>query len=386
MSRAPNKKRIEELSEKWLNGTITEAEQQEYDLWYDSIQDHEVIDLSESDLAQVESRIYQSIQEREGFDIRPVKVKRVRLLKRIALVAASIGLFSIAASQFYSLRSKQEKDNQALLYSEITPGRDRATLSLDNGSVFDLDSLGKGEIFQQSGIRIEKNEKGELIYSVLDSSDEPTEILTNTISTPKGGQYRISLPDGSQVWLNAASRLTFPTVFTGESRRVELVGEAYFEVARNKKLPFRVITPKEEVEVLGTHFNVNSYNEEESSTVALLEGKVKVSLPSLEFKVLNPGEQTIVKGESLEVHPVDLSEAIAWKNGEFMFHNESMKSVMQKIARWYDVEVILKPELENISIWGSVSKYENIKEVLKIIEMTGSVHFNIEERRIYVMK
>lgn len=386
MSRAPNKKRIEELSEKWLNGTITEAEQQEYDLWYGSIQDHEVNDLSESDLTQVESRIYQSIQEREGFDNKPVKVKMVRLLKRIALIAASIGLFGIAASQFYSMRSQQKKEDQTLLYSAITPGRDRATLSLDNGSVFDLDSLGKGEIFQQSGIRIEKNEKGELIYSVLDSSDEPTEILTNTISTPKGGQYRISLPDGSQVWLNAASRLTFPTVFTGESRRVELVGEAYFEVARNKKLPFRVITPKEEVEVLGTHFNVNSYRDEESSTVALLEGKVKVSLPSLEFKVLNPGEQTIVKGESLEVHPVDLSEAIAWKNGEFMFHNESMKSVMQKIARWYDVEVILKPELENISIWGSVSKYENIKEVLKIIEMTGSVHFNIEERRIYVMK
>lgn len=386
MSRAPNKKRIEELSEKWLNGTITEAEQQEYDLWYDSIQDHEVDGLSESDLAQVESRIYQSIQEREGFDNKPVKVKMVRLLKRIALVAASIGLFSIAASQFYSMRSQLEKENQALLYSEITPGRDRATLSLDNGSVFDLDSLGKGEIFQQSGIRIEKNEKGELIYSVLGSSDEPTEILTNTISTPKGGQYRISLPDGSQVWLNAASRLTFPTVFTGESRRVELVGEAYFEVAQNKKLPFRVITPKEEVEVLGTHFNVNSYRDVESSMVALLEGKVKVSLSSSEFKVLKPGEQTIVKGGAVEVFPVDLSEAVAWKNGEFMFHNESMKSVMQKIARWYDVEVVVASELENISIWGSVSKYEDIREVLKIIEMTGSVHFNIEGRRIHVMK
>jgi hypothetical protein len=386
MSRAPNKKRIEELSEKWLNGTITEAEQQEYDLWYDSIQDHEVDGLSESDLAQVESRIYQSIQEREGFDNKPVKVKMVRLLKRIALIAASIGLFSIAASQFYSMRSQQKNEDQTLLYSAITPGRDRATLSLDNGSVFDLDSLGKGEIFQQSGIRIEKNEKGELIYSVLGSSDEPTEILTNTISTPKGGQYRISLPDGSQVWLNAASRLTFPTVFTGESRRVELVGEAYFEVAQNKKLPFTVITPKEEVEVLGTHFNVNSYRDEESSMVALLEGKVKVSLSSSEFKVLKPGEQTIVKGGAVEVFPVDLSEAVAWKNGEFMFHNESMKSVMQKIARWYDVEVVVASELENISIWGSVSKYENISEVLKIIEMTGSVHFNIEGRRIHVMK
>ncbi len=385
MSRISDKKRIEELSEKWLNGTITEVEQEEYDLWYGSIQDNNINDLSESDLAQMQSWIYQSIQQREDFG-RYSKVKRVRLLKRIALVAASVGLFSIATSQFYSILSQQKKESQALLYSAITPGRDRAILSLDNGVVFDLDSLGKGEIFQQSGIKIEKNEKGELIYSVLSSSDEQVEILMNTISTPKGGQYRISLPDGSQVWLNAASKLTFPTVFTGESRIVDLVGEAYFEVAQNKRLPFRVITPKEQIEVLGTHFNVNSYSEEESSTVALLEGKVKVSLSSSEFKVLKPGEQTIVKGGSVQVFPVDLSEAIAWKNGEFMFNNESMKSVMQKIARWYDVEVVLKPELENISIWGSVSKYENIKEVLKIIEMTGSARFNIEGRRIYVMK
>src|SRR5690606_14542808 len=131
------------------------------------------------------------------------------------------------------------------LYAAIAPGRDKATLSLDNGVVFDLDSLGEGDIFQQSGIRIEKNEKGELIYSVTESADDQTKIVMNTVSTPKGGQYRVSLPDGSQVWLNAASQLTFPTVFTGKSRIVELVGEAYFEVAQNSGFPFRVITPKE---------------------------------------------------------------------------------------------------------------------------------------------
>ena len=385
MSRIPDNKRIEELSEKWLKGTITKAEQEEYDLWYGSIQDYKVNDLSESDLAQVQNRIYQSIQEREDFGDRTVKIKQLRILKRIALVAASVGLFSIATSQFYNLKFQKEKETQDLLYSAITPGRDRATLSFDNGVVFDLDSLGKGEIFQQSGIRIEKNEKGELIYSILGSGSDKVEILMNTVSTPKCGQYRISLPDGSQVWLNAASKLTFPTVFTGKSRIVELVGEAYFEVAQNKKLPFKVITPKEEVEVLGTHFNVNSYSEEESSTVALLEGKVKVSLSSSEFKVLNPGEQAVVKTGAVEVYPVDLSEAVAWKNGEFMFHNEGIKSVMQEVARWYNVEIVVAPELEDISIWGSVSKYENIKEVLKIIEMTGSVHFKIEGRRIYVM-
>lgn len=385
MSEIPDKKRIEELSEKWITGTITEAEQEEYDLWYRSVQDHEVYDLSESDLAQTRDRIYQSIQERENLSNRLIGVKKIQILKRIAVVAASVGLFGIAISQFYSVLF--QKEDQELLYSAILPGRDRATLSLDNGAVFNLDSLGKGEIFQQSGIKIEKNGEGELIYSVISSADNHIEVLRNTVSTPKGGQYRVSLPDGSQVWLNAASKLTFPTVFTGNSRVVELVGEAYFEVAQNKKLPFRVITPTEEIEVLGTHFNVNAYSDEESSAVALLEGKVKVSLPaSSEFQVLKPGEQTVVKAGAITVYPVDLSEAIAWKNGEFMFQNERIKSAMQKVARWYDVEVIVAPELEDIAIWGSVSKYDNIKAILKIIEMTGSVRFEIEGRRIYVMK
>jgi len=208
----------------------------------------------------------------------------------------------------------------------------------------------------------------------------------NTVSTPKGGQFKIILPDGSLVWLNADSQLKFPSAFIGADRKVELEGEAYFEVAKNKSLPFKVITRKEEIEVLGTHFNVNSYGEEETSSIALLEGKVKVAISSTDFDFLAPGQQAVVKNGSMTIHPVNLSEAVAWKNGEFMFNDENMKSVMQKIARWYDIEMVLAPQLENISIWGTVSKYEDIREVLKVIEMTGSVHFKIEGRRIYVTK
>lgn len=386
MSKIPDTDRIEELSEKWLSGKITKAEQEEYDRWYSSFEDCEVNDLLESDFIRLENRIYHSIKEKVHLGSSSAQRKKWQIFKKIALAAACVGLFITATFHFFSHPSPNEKEKSEALYTVIKPGTDRAKLSFDNGLVFDLDSLDKGQIFQKSGIRIEKNDKGELIYSVINSSVDPTDILKNTISTPNGGQYRVCLPDGSLVWLNAASKLTFPTLFTGDSRIVELSGEAYFEVATKKNLPFKVITAKEEVEVLGTHFNVNSYQEEETSAVSLLEGKVKVSFPSSEEKVLKPGEQVVANKDFVSVRSVDLTEVVAWKNGEFMFNNENIKSVMQKVARWYDIEVVLSPELEEILIWGAVSKYESIHEVLRIIEMTGLVHFKIEGRRVYVMK
>jgi len=388
MSKVPNKKRIQDLSEKWLDGTITIAEKQEYDLWYNSFKDHEVSDLAEEDLTKLQVELYQDIQRRENISYVYLKNRRIKGLKRIALFAASISLFIFSVAYLYYSFIGNTQKSQEKYFSSVLPGRDKATLSLDNGTVFELNSLKNGEILQEAGVRIEKTEAGELIYSILDPlASENKEVLMNTVSTPRGGQYRISLPDGSQVWLNSASSLKFPTVFTGKNRIVELAGEAYFEVAKNKNKPFKVITENEEVEVLGTHFNVSSYKEEETSSVALLEGKVKVSLHSAASKVLIPGQQSVVKAGSIEVYPIDLSEVAAWKNGEFMFNNENIKSVMQKVARWYDVEVVLAPEIEDISIWGSVSRYEKLEEVLKIIALTHeALHFKIDGRRIYVMK
>lgn len=320
MSEIPDKKRIEELSKEWLDGTLTAAGQEEYDRWYDSIQDHEVHDLSETDLNNIQDKIYQAIAAREHLGDKTSRVKRIRLLKRLPLIAASVCLFYVAALQIYTLGSKVTNEEQEVLYAAITPGRDRATLSLANGLVFDLDSLGQGEIFQEDGISIEKNEKGDLVYSILGELDDRTTVLVNTVSTPKGGQYKILLADGSEVWLNAESKITFPIAFAGESREVNLEGEAYFEVAQHKGKPFSVVTSKEEVEVLGTHFNVSAYGDDEFSTVALLEGGVKVSLPSsTAFKFLNPGEQSIVREDLVEVRPVDLTEAVAWKMASLCF-------------------------------------------------------------------
>lgn len=387
MLNQPDKKRIIYLSERWLSGTITKAEQQEYDSWYGSFSDHEVHDFTEEELAKLQKKLYYSIKEQEAFGGAYLDNGRFKRLKRVFLVAASISFFVLSSIYLYTDIFRSSVNNEATALSEILPGKDQATLVLGNGMVFNLDSLSNGEILEEAGVRIAKTDDGELVYSILDPSANNNAVVMNTVSTPRGGQYRISLPDGSQVWLNAASSLTFPSVFIGESRTVELNGEAYFEVAENARLPFKVITETEEVEVLGTHFNVNSYKEEGVSSVALLEGKVKVSVPSRDSRILTPGQQTLVSTGSIKVYPVDLSESIAWKNGEFMFNNESLKSVMQKIARWYDIEVIVAPELEHISIWGSVSRYEHLGKVLKIIELTDeNIKFKVDGRRVSVMK
>jgi len=381
MSNTNFNKRIEELSKKWLNGTLTDAEKEEYDRWYRSFEDNEVNDLSEEDFDDLENHIYASIQNKAKVLNHDFRAQKHRKTIGMLLAAASIILCFVVGLQIYQgvVESKQSE-----WLAEIKPGRDRATLRLNDGSVYDLDSLQLGQSIDLDEVKIKKSEDGQLTYSVLQSS--PKRAMVSTISTPRGGQYKVLLPDGSVAWLNAASELTFPSVFNEKSRSVELRGEAYFEVKHNRAKPFRVITPTEEIEVLGTHFNVKAYDDEGLSNVALLEGSVRVSVNPGSSKILKPGQQSVTKSGKMRVEDVDVSEAIAWKNGEFMFQNESLVSAMQKIARWYGVEIDLEPGLEDRSIWGSVSKYENIKEVLSIVEMASGAKFKIEERRVYVTK
>lgn len=385
-------KYIQELSKKWLNGTITEMEKQEYDQWYSSFKDDEVYGLTEKDMEFLKDKVYKSIVKKEDLKKEKVeeKVDLARKTKRksiVIMLAASISLFILSGSYLY-FSNQVSKDSEKLLYVSIEPGKDKATLSLENGIVYDLDSLNAGEILQNNGVRIEKSEKGELIYSLIDTKCiDSKQALINTVATPRGGQYKLRLPDSSLVWLNAASSLKFPTIFAEDSRIVELSGEAYFEVSKDQNRPFKVLTGKETVEVLGTRFNVNSYDNEVTSMTTLVEGKVKVSIPDTESKILHPGQQISVhQKKGIKVYNVNIQEAVAWKNGEFMFNNEDIKSAMRKVSRWYDVEFVYETNVENVPIWGSISRYENIQEVLKIIELTEAAHFRIEGRRIYVMK
>jgi len=302
----------------------------------------------------------------------------------------------VLAISAYFLSEISNKSHTSLIavhnqpVNNIVPGTNKAILKLEDGSSIVLEDASDEKIVQQSDLLVTRTKDGHLIYEVTASDKNKFAVTYNTIETPRGGEYQVTLPDGTKVWLNASSSLRFPTAFTGKERRVELTGEGYFEVAKNKDLPFIVSTGREIVQVLGTHFNISSYKDEKYSRTTLLEGQVKISLPNKDNKteiasrILTPGQQSVVHSEKMEVIAIDAQEAVAWKNGEFMFNNEDIESVMRKIARWYDVEVIYPATLKNKYIWGSVSRFQDISEVLKIIELTGSVHFKVEGRRVYM--
>jgi hypothetical protein len=313
------------------------------------------------------------------------------------LFAAASIIIVAGVLLFYYLQPASKKNELASKQTDLptnqspaVPGKDRATLTLANGAVIDLDSSGAGLLAQQGNTSI-INKDGKITYDPRSTGRGET--IYNTISTPRGGQYQLVLPDGTKVWLNATSALKFPVAFTGNSRTVELTGEAYFEVAPStslrtgEKMPFLVKVKDVEVKVLGTHFNIMAYGEEAKIATTLLEGNVHVSRGA-EKHVMVPGQQAVWKenGEfNLDEH-ADLEEVVSWKNGKFHFNNADIKVIMRQIARWYDVEV----EYQNISsetqLGGIVSRKEDLRQLLNYFEIAGKVRFTIEGRKIIVSR
>ncbi len=310
--------------------------------------------------------------------LQPELVKEVPKLKLVVFnkyIAAAILLITLSAGlYFYKQYTARDRFQDLNARHRITPGGNKAILTLSNGKQVILSSARSGVIVN----------KARLTYA--DGTAIAAESLTGeliTISTPKGGTYQVALPDGTLVWLNAASSLKFPASFEDrKERKVELDGEAYFQVKHQEKKPFRVYTAGQVTEDIGTAFNINSYRDEASTKTTLLEGSVKVNQV-----MLKPNQQSILTHGGIKVIDVDASIAIDWKNGEFMLKNENLKSIMRKISRWYDVEVEFQDNrLENETFSGSVSRYERVSEILKTLELTDRVHFKMEGRKVTVIK
>jgi len=266
--------------------------------------------------------------------------------------------------------------------NDIAPGGLKATLTLANGDKITLDGAKIGALAKQTGIIITKAADGQLIYTVSDTKSANASAY-NTIETPKGGQYQIRLPDGTQVWLNAASSMKFPVSFSNSKRRrVELNGEAYFEVAHKNNQPFVVKTTRQEVEVLGTHFNISSYPDENITKTTLLEGSVRLNGGTL----LKPGQQGVSTSNGLIVKHVNADEELDWKNKQFILNDEDLQQVMRRLARWYDVEVVYEGTPADIQFVGVVSNTRNISGVLKLMERTGKVNFKIAGKTVTVLK
>jgi ferric-dicitrate binding protein FerR (iron transport regulator) len=271
---------------------------------------------------------------------------------------------------------------------DILPGTNKAVLTLATGQKIDLDAAAGGKIAREGNTIVEKTAGASLSYHVENVADENVAGVSatpsyNTLTTPRGGQYRLILPDGTKVWLNAASSITYPTAFSGRQRSVKITGEAYFEVTRDAAHAFIVSTSRETVEVLGTRFDVSSYDDETFQRTTLLEGSVRVSA-SGRSAMLVPGEQARVAGELLVTPNVDLDAAIAWKDGRFDFGDTAdIRSVMHQIANWYDVDVVYKGEIHK-HLGGTISRQVNLSELLKVLEATGVVRFDVKGRTIEV--
>jgi transmembrane sensor len=265
--------------------------------------------------------------------------------------------------------------------SDVSPGGYKALLKLANGRTILLDSAAKGLLALQGKTHIAKMSDGTVAYTPS-AGEKQEEVLYNTMETPRGGQYRLTLPDGTQVWLNAASSITYPVAFTGGERRVTLTGEAYFEVVHQAHQPFKVRVGNREIEDLGTYFDINAYADEPVMETTLLEGSVKIG-----NLVLKPGEQARMNrnGQITLTKDVDTDQAIAWKNGKFQFGDKAdIAAIMRQVARWYDVDVkYMGPVTGHIG--GSISRNVNASQVLRMLEITGGVHFKIEGRKVTVM-
>jgi transmembrane sensor len=314
--------------------------------------------------------------------------RHIILWRWIGSIAASVILISavISFANRYYLGNHQVAVVKPFK-NDIPPGSNKAILTLGNGHKIILADAKNGQLADDANTKITKAKDGRLIYNTTANSAQAEQqaIDYNTISTPNGGQYEVVLPDGTKVWLNASSSLRYPTRFMGNERKVELWGEAYFEVAHNKAMPFKVKTVKQEIEVLGTHFNVNAYTDEPATKTTLLEGSVKITAANTQSVVIKPNQQALLNSDGFNVHEVDADEFIAWKNGYFEFSEENLGSIMRKISRWYNVEIVYTDEgLENQVFSGSISKYKNVSQVIKLLELTSVANFNIQGNRIII--
>jgi transmembrane sensor len=364
------------LAQKYMEGTASEEEMQQLHDWYDQANDDE-IEMVFSNRRETQHdmsrRLYAGLQEKmQGRG----RVRRMKILRWAAAASVAALLLTAAAYLFTNNETPQQPTivqtpGQPQTINDVLPGGDKARLVLANGKVIILDSLQDGAISNDAGLAIRK-EKGQVIY---DASRVQTgnKIAHNTIITPRGGQYQVVLPDGSKVWLNAASSLRFPTAFIDKERKVEITGEAYFEVAKNKSKPFIVdVNGRSSVEVLGTHFNIMAYDDEKDIRTTLLEGKVKIGTT-----VLQPGQQAVIAND-IKVHDnINIDAVMAWKNGLFSFSSTDIQTIMRQISRWYNVDISYEGNIGARFFTGEISRNMNVSPVLKILETAG-VHFRLE--------
>jgi ferric-dicitrate binding protein FerR (iron transport regulator) len=394
--------RQEYLFRRSITGTATPEEQQEWTDWltmpeneamarawmeraYDEPKDlvqlepDKAISMIASilDAGREENSLYDGMRDR-------VQVVPSARRRRLAYWTTSIAASCLLAYAGFYLVGRHVGNKGIASQTPIVPGSNRAVLTLANGQTIVLDSAQDGQLPTQGGVKLVKL-NGSISYMQAGREAGSTEVVYNTLRTPRGGQYQIQLPDGSKVWLNSASVLRFPTAFNGKDRRLELEGEAYIEVARNAQMPFVLQAGKVSVDVLGTSFNVMAYADEAAIKTTLVSGSVKVNREGRGGTVILPGQYAAYdQTGGLKIEQADLKQVLAWKDGEFRFAETRLTDIMRQIARWYDVDVEYKGDFTNVVLSGVISRRQYVSQLLEVLEISGDVHFVIKDRTITV--
>lgn len=369
------KEELQKLFKKYHQGNCTEEEKALLEAWYMEYNEHD-LDISPKRIKAIGEKVFRELPGNHN--------SFIKIGLKLAVAATIIGMMFTIAIKFFL---PHPTNTSVVRKKEIGPGSNNAVLTLASGQKINLSTATKGQIAKQPGIQIYKTASGQITYKSVGAPAASNAITTNNISTPKGGQWQVTLPDGSSVRLNSASSFSYPTSFKNQSARiVQLKGEAYFEVAKDKLHPFIVKTERQSVEVLGTHFNINAYPDEPAIKTTLAEGKVKVSADNGQSKLLSPGQQSMLKQGELTLQNVNVDDELAWTKGSFHFSDQSIQSIMRQISRWYDIDVQYEPNISWGGLHGRISRNKNLSQVLSGLEATQSVHFKVEGRRITVMK
>ncbi|MEJ2884608.1 FecR family protein [Pedobacter sp. GR22-6] len=384
---------IQNLLRKYANHQIS---REEYDMLlsyirkYDSVDDLTLVmdedwqnlplgfPVSEARSERLFKNIISDLVHSEGnTDIKSAG-KKVKIWSLISMAAAALALIIMSIWIYTRNERPSGTPRNLTLSNDIASGGNKATLTLGNGKQINLNEAESGILVD--GHHVTYND-GDAIDVLADGDSDLSNRQIQTITTPRGGTYQVTLSDGTKVWLNAASSLTYAADITGHGfRSVSLSGEAYFEVSKDTTHPFIVKTRGQEVKVLGTHFNISSYPDDKTIKTTLLEGSVRVN-----NMILKPNEQSILENSQLSIVPVNANQVVAWKNGKFVFVSEPIESIMTKLSRWYNVEVIYKGDFSDEIFTGSISRYDNISKILEKITFTQAVHFKVEGRRVTVM-
>lgn len=361
-----NKKEARALLGKYLEGRCTPEEKAAVEQWYHTLQNDYDWTLEGERRIEMQRQLKQKIDRAIGVQ------RQVLPIYRRPWVQYAAAILLVAAVATWMLFPKQPPPVSQPVFADVMPGSNKATLTLGNGTVISLDSGANRQLTTQGNTQINQQQGGTLVYTAgIGTVGYPD---YNTLATPKGGQYRLTLPDGSRVWLNAMSSIRFPVSFAGEERRVEVQGEAFFEVAASSRQSFIVTANNTQIEVLGTRFNVSAYADEETLKTTLLQGKVKVS--SANTVVLSPGQQSVsnTAAGKQTIHVVsnaDTELAVVWMNGYFQFKQAGIREVMQQIGRWYDIEISYEGNIPDKQFSGEIARTSKLSEVLTGLSMSG---------------